>query len=430
MMNMGTPGHPEGLPHWSNKAMFFNKLKEWQKRQKPFFLFFGECCGKCAGFNGGLFVKNILQDVTAVFQEAPCGPYIPDILLERGSRPPVWVEITHTSPPSTNKLAYAASHGIDVFEIGGESRPVEASMRKAHIAPGNCSYKRRRQLIEVWNRMRRDFDRWASLLDGVEPPDRPDPAVIGVFEDFRTFENRMRDNEKEFRESERQSQEMRDQARLGELDCARCGRSPCVSDGGISLSFWPRHMSNGSGCREVPICDKCGRVLQDAWFKGEPLSDWDLRDDCLQCRAMIAEWETLSVLTSPLVEVPVSGGMMYVPEPERRVQKYVAGAMHGKTVSKEDLLAVVACWEWWFDMLAANRGGLPRVLLEFPAELSGVVDAVQLCNNIADWTFVEAYKEGQVDLGWLALQRGGKSDTFIDLHQFMPCVPPCPLGVP
>ena len=421
-MNMGTPMHPEGLPHWSNKAMFFNKLKEWQKRQKPFFVFFGECCGRCPGFNGGLFVENILQDVTAVSQEAWWGGYKPDILLERGNRSPVWVEITHTSAPSTNKLAYAARHGIDVFEIGGESRPVEASLRKAHIAPVNCSYRRRRQLIEVWNRMRRDFDRWESLrnANAVGWHDRPAPGVIGVFEDFRTFENRMRDNDEKSRESERRSQEIRGQARRGELNCVRCGRPPCVSDEGISLGFLPRHMLDGSGCGQVPVCEKCRLA-----------GDWDLCDDCPQCRPVIPQCEeTFSVFTGPRVEVPLAGGgMMYVPEPERRLQKYVVGAMYGKSVRKEDLLAVVACWELWLDMLEANRGGLPRVLLEFLAKLSRVVDEVQLCNNIADWTFVEAYKEGQVDLDRLARSHDGKSDTFIKLREFMHRVPPCPLGV-
>lgn len=48
-MNMGTPGYPEGLEHWANKVMLFNKLKEWQKTQRPFNVFFelGGFAPKC-----------------------------------------------------------------------------------------------------------------------------------------------------------------------------------------------------------------------------------------------------------------------------------------------------------------------------------------------------------------------------------------------
>ena len=72
-MNMGTPGSPEGVPHWTNKAMLFNKLKEWQKTQRPFHLFFE--------LGGDMRVVNILEDVTEVLQESPSGGYRPDILL-------------------------------------------------------------------------------------------------------------------------------------------------------------------------------------------------------------------------------------------------------------------------------------------------------------------------------------------------------------
>ncbi len=40
MVNMGTPGHPEGVPHFSNKAMYYQKLEGYRKRQTGFWLFF------------------------------------------------------------------------------------------------------------------------------------------------------------------------------------------------------------------------------------------------------------------------------------------------------------------------------------------------------------------------------------------------------
>ena len=39
-MNMGTPEQPEGVQHWSNVAMFAQKLEFRRKRQQGFWLFF------------------------------------------------------------------------------------------------------------------------------------------------------------------------------------------------------------------------------------------------------------------------------------------------------------------------------------------------------------------------------------------------------
>ena len=98
---MGTSEHPESVPHWSNVAMFANKLENFRKRQKGFWLLFRECCWQCGG--GGL-VENILTDVTDVRREHPAGNYQPDITLERGDSQPVWLEFTDASPPSIPKL--------------------------------------------------------------------------------------------------------------------------------------------------------------------------------------------------------------------------------------------------------------------------------------------------------------------------------------
>ena len=149
-MNMGTPGQPESVSHWSNKAMYSHKLERRRKRQQGFWLFFKECCGKC---EGGGFVENILADVTAVKSEADYGGFRPDILLERGDKPPIWLEVTHTSLPSPSKLAYCADQGIDVFELEGSQRPVDSTVRKAHISPRNCRKRQRQRLVDLWRHM-------------------------------------------------------------------------------------------------------------------------------------------------------------------------------------------------------------------------------------------------------------------------------------
>ena len=40
---MGTLDDPDNIPHWSNQAMFFNKLENFRKKQKGFWLMFSQC---------------------------------------------------------------------------------------------------------------------------------------------------------------------------------------------------------------------------------------------------------------------------------------------------------------------------------------------------------------------------------------------------
>ena len=149
-MNMGTAEHPEGVSHWSNKVMYAHGLEGRRKRQHGFWLFFKECCGQCGGSG---FVENILTDVTAVKIEAEYDGFRPDILLERGDKAPIWLEITHTSQPSSAKLAHCAARGIDVFELEGSRRPIDASVRVAHISPRNCRQLKRERLSDLWEQM-------------------------------------------------------------------------------------------------------------------------------------------------------------------------------------------------------------------------------------------------------------------------------------
>ena len=346
-MNMGTPESPEGVPHWTNMAMLFNQLKAGQKTQRPFHVFFE--------WGGDIFVENVLEDVTAVLQESPSGGYRPDILLERGDKPPVWIEIVHTSPPSAGKLAKAAALGIDVLEISGKGRPIAMSVQNAHISCRSRPRLRRRRdrLIQIWCDLRRDFDIFAATLRKAragEPLDRPNPCVIGVVEDFRTFET------------------AEDEARLAAQNPQKC------------LSKM-----------------KAERAL---------LSHAALR---------------------PTVEVPLGDfGTMRVAEPTRHVQKYVVGAMYGRTVRKAEFLAIIACWRLWLVWCEEVAKGLPRPLREMEDELDAVEVAIPFPNEIKDWDFVSAYREGNLSLD--RLQHDGKTDTFVTLDdELMPEIPPCPL---
>ena len=60
---METSEYTDDISHLSNRAMSFNKLENYRRRQKGFCLFSSECCGQCGGRG---FVENILADVTEV----------------------------------------------------------------------------------------------------------------------------------------------------------------------------------------------------------------------------------------------------------------------------------------------------------------------------------------------------------------------------
>lgn len=221
-MNMGTPVNPEGVPHWSNTAMFAHKLEGRRHRQQGFWLFFREDCGRC---DGGGFVENILADVTSVKREEAYGGFRPDVLLERGDKPPIWLEFTHTSPPSASKLAYCAGRGIDVFELDGSQRPLDSFVRKAHISPRNCREQQRRRLNELWERM-------ASL----------DDPVIGIREDFRSSTRQHREREEFWAEVEERRKAVED----GTLRCVHCDGPFAGQEGQFSVSYILTHRPDGA----------------------------------------------------------------------------------------------------------------------------------------------------------------------------------------
>ena len=216
-MNMGTSLNPEGVPHWSNVAMFAHKLERRRRRQEGFWLFFRESCGLCAG--GGM-VENILADVTAVKREKWYGPFRPDILLERGDNAPAFLEFTHTSPPSERKLAYCAARGIDVFELDGSLQLMHSSLLKAHISSRNGRKALRARLADLWQRM--------EVLD--------DP-VVGIADDWtassRDWHTRLQDKALEaFNEK---CDQLHQAVREGRLSCTRCGKPFELTDGGTGF---------------------------------------------------------------------------------------------------------------------------------------------------------------------------------------------------
>ena len=298
-------------------------------------------------------MENVLEDVTAVLQESPSCGYRPDILLERGDKPPVWIEIVHTSPPSAGKLAKAAALGIDVLEISGKGRPIAMSVQNAHISCRSRPRLRRRRdrLIQIWCDLRRDFDIFAATLRKAragEPLDRPNPCVIGVVEDFRKFET----------------------------------------------------------------------AEAEARWVHENFQQWVSK--------MKAERALQSHAPRPTVEVPLDGITIRVAEPTRHVQKYVVGAMYGRTVTRAEFLAIIACWRLWLVWCEEVAKGLPRPLREMEDELDAVEVAISFPNEIKDWDFVSAYREGNLSLD--RLQHDGKTDTFVTLDdELMPEIPPCPL---
>ena len=391
-MDMGTPENPEGVAHWSNVAMFANKLENFRKRQKGFWLLFRECCGQCVG---GGFVENILTDVTAVSRERLAGNYQPDITLERGDRPPMWLEFTDISPPSIPKLAYCAAHGIDVFELDGRQQPVDSSVLKAHIAPRNCRQRQRQRFNDVWEHLRR------------LPAEK---QMIGIREDFRSPGRKQR----EFEEFLKETDDRRQAVAAGEVRCARCDKPFGVSNGGYSVSYLSTHRSGG-GCREVPFCNECNFTIfggKDGVFPEDAPMWGQLDEDCPECRSILEELRQMDAAPELRhVEMPEPYGSRWVWEPERRTQGFVVG---DKSVAKSDFLAIVMTFRHlslcvWELSLSEGRP-FPanlRLLLEQLDEMEG---AVLYPNNITDWDWREGV--GDTYISGRESRGGHKGDRF------------------
>ncbi len=374
-MNMGTPEQPEGVQHWSNVAMFAQKLESRRKRQQGFWLFFRGCCGQC---EGGALVENVLVDVTAVKREANFGGFRPDILLERGDKPPIFLEFTHTSPPSVAKLAYCTANGIDLFELDGSKPPADSSLMKVHISLRNCRKRQRQRLLDLWKH-----------IDSLDDP------VVGVKEDFRSPQRQRR----EWEAWDAGFEAMRQEAVAGTLRCIRCDRSLATEDSGFSVTHIDIHKPD-DGCGQVPFCQECEFRLRGGWDGVYPddVASWELEEDCPSCQIILAEQakriEQLEKGASRRrsVEMPESYGSRLVHEPERRQQSYIVG---NQTVSRGELLSVLYMFHYILAEILKTYPKDPKAVM-FREIVSGVVNTVQYTNNMYDWDWLEGIGEGYI----------------------------------
>ncbi len=399
-MNMGTPGYPESLPHWTNKALLSHKLESRRKKQQGFWLFFRECCGKC---EGGGFVENILEGVTGVRSEADYENYRPDILLERDDKPPIWLEITNTSPPSQKKLAYCESQGIDVFELGGSQHPIDSTVIRAYISPHNCRKQKRERLASLWQNI-------ADL----------DDPLVGIKEDFRSPKRQRREFETMLGDSEKRRQDVVE----GKVHCARC-ENPFTTDGStLKVSYIATHIQYG-GCGNVPFCDKCSFAIIGGWDGVYPddAASWGLTEDCPECKPILDEQNESLYKSSKIrsVWMPESYGHRLVQEPEKRTQSYIVG---DRTVSRDELQSVLLMFEYILSIVAAGRPSNfgSHQMTERVKEIGR---AIQFANGIRDWDWLEGIAESYISED--ETQSTGDKFLYPKRWPGWQEFPPCPL---
>ena len=405
-MSMEEPNNPEGIPHFSNRAMFSNKLESYRKRQKGFWLFFSECCGQC-GERG--FVENILTDVTEVRLESQDGEDRPDILLERKNRPPLWLLFTQPNPLSIEMLAYCMAHGIDIFELEGGKRPVECTIIRAHIAPRNCRDRKRRRLADIWKSLQKS-----------------EFARIGIREDMRSQARKQRESEQWLAEFEASWEAVRS----GEVYCARCSNSLMRADeNGFSATYASVHRADEQ-CGTVLLCNDCSFTIMGGWTGTQPddAAEWLPLAGCPACETIHDE-EMRDFYAAPprdTVEMPASYGVRLVQEPEERVQQYEVA---DRTVNREELLAVVMMVQWCISLIrdTGPQDRFPRLLWMLTKELDGVVNAVMFTNNILDWKWREGVGDSYITEDEAQAYHSG--DRWVPLKAFMAEIPPFPLTI-
>ncbi len=400
MMNMGTPGNPEGVAHWSNKSMYATKLEGYRRKQLGFWLFYNDCCGQC---EGGGFVENILAEVTAVRLEADYGPYRPDILLERGNKPPIWIEFTDTSRPSAAKLEYCERSGIDVFELDGSKRPIESNVLKAHISTRNCRKLDRQGLETLWNHIA-----------------RLDDPVVGIREDFRSPERKQQEFEARWKEIN----DLEDSVSNRSIVCARCFAPFVSDDSGFAVNHILTHRPDGN-CGKVPFCDKCGFAIRGGWHGTFPEDAdlWGLKEGCSACEPLIAEeaklWDSIPVPRS--VVMPAPYGSRLVNEPQRRVQQYIVG---NRSVSRAELQAVLLMFQYVLVNVSSDTAAT-RIMLQ---QISLINKSILFANGITDWDWLKGIGDGYVPE--IEAPDDHTGDRMFNPKLFWPEFPPsCPLAI-
>lgn len=398
-MNMGTPGHPEGIEHWSNKTIYSHKLESRRRRQQAFWLFFRECCGECEDIG---YVENILSGVTSVKMEADYGNFRPDILLERRNKPPLFLEFTHTHPPSQRKLAYCSKHGIDIFELEGSQRPINSTVRKAHISHQNCRNRQRRRLFDLWQHM-------ASQ----------DDPIVGIKEDFRSHERQQQEQHAFWSEFEVRRQEVAS----GTLRCARCDTPFAIIDGGFRLSSIDTHRPDGL-CGEIHLCEECEFAIRGGWngVYPEDAGSWGLVEGCPTCQPIIAQQERELSEGKPRrsVSMPESYGHRLVWEPERRRQAYIVG---NQSVTRDEMQSILMMFQLVLTGVLSDW----NYSAVMQKEVRRIGAAVLYANNIRDWDWLDGIGESYVPDHDYPDGFGGNS--YLYPKRWWQELPPCPLTI-
>ncbi|MYC30085.1 MAG: hypothetical protein F4X65_08360 [Chloroflexi bacterium] len=368
--NMGTPGHPESVSHWVNKVMYRQKLEQFRKLQHGFWVFFNNCCGKC---EAGWYVENILKDVTKVEEECDYGPYRPDIILWKGEKPFLIIEVVATSPPSQEKVNYFLSNGIDIIEMSGNRTPEESAIIDLHISPSNCRKRQRDRLNALWK----------HLIESNDPR-------IGVREDFRSDDRKLR----EWQQRERRWERVKQGVISGELKCARCGAGFDHDEEHTSFSQIWKHKRRDGSCGLVPFCDKCSFEVRTSWGGGVPedAALWASHEDCPQCAESLSkQFPDLNSPPVPTLIMPGDKFSRLVSPPRPRTQQYVVGE---KTVSKEELQAIAMRFKVGLKGAAKDLCMTSnRMVIRMIENLEEVMKSVLYSNNILEWNWSEAVGE-------------------------------------
>ena len=204
---MGTPAHPEGLPHFSVKALMAHKLGVALRPKAPreyatllpsefrdvslddsvpaelkqafervmerlysrppysFVIFNEPPHGDC---EGGVMVVDILHGCQNgyVSQERPFAGYIPDIAVYSSadaSQPSCIIEVVDTSPPSNQKLRAMTGLGVTVYELGAKQKnPLSVLEEPVPVRPLTVP--------PCGQSLRREMDRLERFWDQAEAP--------------------------------------------------------------------------------------------------------------------------------------------------------------------------------------------------------------------------------------------------------------------
>lgn len=177
MTNMGTEESPEGLPHWTIKNFLAKQLRESLAVGMPYPAFVLEHCSKCEDERERFCVThgsdadscectemprwpttlNLLEAVTHIKVEETLGSRRPDILLRRKGKPPLAIEVVHSSAMDERKYRDYQKVGAEVLVLGsGGATQVRAFLRSGVKgffvqAVGPCRSSARKRLRELWN---------------------------------------------------------------------------------------------------------------------------------------------------------------------------------------------------------------------------------------------------------------------------------------